>query len=123
MSTILESDRVTDESRSITALAYAVFNGTTSPSLTYAHNISSYTRVAGGAFSLSFSTAMPDANYAIAQFARRNDTGTGNMVHLTGMTSGNGSVKTASTIDLVVHNVDGGGRSDLGLACHFAVYG
>ena len=46
------------------AKAWANFNGTTSPSTRASYNISSFTRSSSGTYTVAFTNALADANYA-----------------------------------------------------------
>jgi len=46
------------------AKAWANFNGTTSPSIRASYNISSFTRTSSGTYTVTFTNALSDANYA-----------------------------------------------------------
>jgi hypothetical protein len=45
--------------------AWVVFNGTNPASIISSFNVSSVTRTSTGAYTINFTTAMPDANYAV----------------------------------------------------------
>ena len=53
------------------ARAWVNFNGVTTASIRASYNVSSVTRNGTGDYTVNFSTAMPDANYAIAISAHR----------------------------------------------------
>jgi hypothetical protein len=54
--------------------AWVNFNGNGTSAIRASGNVSSVTRNGTGSYSVNFSTAMPDANYAVGGMARRVDT-------------------------------------------------
>ena len=57
--------------------AWVNFNGTSTVAIRASYNVSSITDNGTGDYTVNFTTAMPDANYAVSGFATSNDTGTG----------------------------------------------
>ena len=55
-----------------TAKAWVYFNGTGTVAIRDSGNVSSITDVANGTYTISFTTAMPDINFAVAAFSGRN---------------------------------------------------
>ncbi len=60
--------------------AWVNFNGTGTPAIRASGNVSSITDNGTGDYSVNFTTAMPDANYAVAGFAGTSGAGTGILV-------------------------------------------
>lgn len=60
-----------------TAKAWVNFNGTGTVAIRAAFNVSSITDNNVGDYTVNFSTAMPDANYAVAALGRNNTDNTG----------------------------------------------
>lgn len=59
------------------ALAWVNFNGTGTVAIRSSYNVSSITDNGAGDYTINFTTAMTDANYAICGFASSMDTNTG----------------------------------------------
>ena len=71
--TVQQTNAVTNtggDPRYYAARAWVVFNGsTTPPAIIAAANVASVTRRATGLFTVTFTSAMPDANYSVAGMA------------------------------------------------------
>jgi len=88
--------------------AWINFNGTGTPSISASSNFSSITDEGTGKYRLNFTTAMPDANYAISGAAQKNDANDDGNTHV-GL--GNGTaVQNASYCYIRTNN--GGGLVD-----------
>ena len=59
------------------AKAWVAFNGVTSPSIRSSFNVSSVTRYSTGQYLVTFTTAMPDANYCFQCNAQDQNNGMG----------------------------------------------
>lgn len=59
--------------------AWVNFNGVTTPSIRASFNVSSITRTAAGTYTITYTTAMTDANYSIAGTAQPNGDGRGGL--------------------------------------------
>jgi hypothetical protein len=71
----------TGSAPSYTCRAWVNFNGTGTVAIRASGNVSSITDYSTGRYGINFSTSLPDANYAIAGFARdTNTTGNGFLV-------------------------------------------
>ena len=62
------------------AKAWGNFNGSNSPGTRQTYNMSSFTRVSQGQYSVAFTNAMPDTNYAVAGITTKNDDNAGYMI-------------------------------------------
>jgi len=89
--------------------AWVSFNGTNA-SITGQGNVSGVTRNSTGLYTITFTTAMPDAAYAFVATARRdNDTSTSSTV----VTANNSSAKTTSSFQIKTIFHDSGGGAGL----------
>jgi len=64
----------TGSAPSYTCRAWVNFNGTGTVAIRASGNVSSITDNGTGNYTVNFTTAMPDTNYAVVGFARRDDT-------------------------------------------------
>lgn len=84
--------------------AWVNFNGTTSPgTIRASFNVGSVTKNGTGDYTINFTTAMPDANYAAASYAHNNSDGSAWIRFVSG--PANSVPKTASAFRITVVNV------------------
>jgi hypothetical protein len=81
------------------ARAWVVFNGSGTPAVIAAYNVSSIVDITTAEFGINFTTAMPDANYAVSGSAR-GSTGGNNGVAVTPM-----DTPTASRVDVGIRQI------------------
>jgi hypothetical protein len=94
------------------ARAWVNFNGTGTVAIRAAVNVSSITDNGQGNYTINFTTAMPDANYATVCTAERGDGGTTNgVLHI--LSSGTYST---SAVELL-NQVSNGDNSDTDIGC------
>ncbi|MFG1388796.1 hypothetical protein [Xanthobacter versatilis] len=84
--------------------AWVVFNGTGTVSILASANVSSITDNGTGNYTVNFTTAFPDANYAVLGSVRFN---TGNS-YLSSVGINNGTTPTTSAVNIAVVTVAGG---------------
>ena len=85
------------------AKAWVNFNGTGTVAIRASYNVSSITDNGTGQYTVNFTTAMPDANYAVAISGRKfNDTDDGNFVATTGTNTTRVPSTTSCPITTVV---------------------
>jgi len=96
--------------------AWCVFNGTTAGTNapTAGGNIASIQRLSTGDYAVTFTTAMPSANYCVTIGASSNGTSSGWIAfpHIFTVTSGGNSAPTASSFRFVVTNYNTTGYQD-----------
>ena len=93
------------------AKAYANYKQTSgSESVVGSFNVASFTDVSGGKFTVNFTSAMSNTNYAIATYARR-DNDTDSSAHA--ITSNSTDTKTASACKFKTMYQDNGGNMGL----------
>ncbi|MGI9142223.1 MAG: hypothetical protein ACR2IJ_03430 [Fluviibacter sp.] len=90
------------------ALAWANWNGYTAVTVGATYNVSSITRVSGGIYTIAFTNAMANTNYAMA--GSSNNTTNMYGVFVNGPFSGSPTLKT--TTQLQVTTVSNGGTAD-----------
>ena len=74
------------------AKAWVNFNGTGTVAIRASYNVSSITDIATGIFKVNFTSALADANYAVALFAYGDSGGDRNIICTSTNTSDNASV-------------------------------
>ena len=84
--------------------AWVNFDGTGTVAIRDGYNVSSITDNAIGDYTVNFTTAMPDANYATVVSSGRNGTGTGGYLTL----PSDASAQTASSVQIYTIMVSGG---------------
>jgi hypothetical protein len=89
--------------------AWVHFDGTGTPAIRASGNVSSITDNGTGDYTVNFTTAMPDANYAVAGAARFAGSSDPSAVRYLGISSGAAlaSVMTTSSVRVVVAYVNG----------------
>ena len=87
------------------AKAWVNFNGTGTVAIRASYNVSSITDNGAGDYTINFTNAMPDANYANV-FGSNTDNANGNFVSNMGVVSSSGTVvtKTASALRVLAKN-------------------
>ena len=91
-----------------TAKAWVNFNGTGTVAIRRAFNVSSITDNGTGAYTVNFTTAMPDTNYAITCYNRSDGTAT-NYSYV--LTSNSTDTKTTSALGVSTRYTSSGGGS------------
>ena len=76
------SYRVTGGLQRFDCLAWVNFNGTGTVAIRASGNVSSITDNGTGDYTVNFTTAMPDANYAVSGFANSSSDSTGDQMGL-----------------------------------------
>ena len=106
VSTINDSSGVLATQNGMTGIAKAWvnFNGTGTPAINGSFNVSSITRTATGRYTVSFTTAMTNANYVPAGSCQNNLGGCSNVIF--GSNSG-ASVLTTSGFEVANYNTGG----------------
>lgn len=79
------------------AKAWVNFNGTSSPVIRTSFNVSSVTKLAAGYFQVTYTTAMPNANYAVAATAGCQSPYSNDGSALACVSSGGGTPTTLTT--------------------------
>jgi hypothetical protein len=94
--------------------AWVNFNGTGTVAIRASGNVTSITDNGTGDYTVNFTTAMPDANYAISgmTISEANSNTSGNMVSLASDGSGNALLKSASQVRIVVGSTDSNSKAD-----------
>lgn len=91
--------------------AWVNFNGTTSPAtIRGSFNVSSVTKTGGGSFTINFSVAMPNINYAIVANAQSPGSSAGNVTL-------NGIPSSTSSFNIVCYNSNFSATQDSTVAC------
>jgi len=87
------------------AKAWVSYNGSTQTILG-SFNVSSVTRSSAGIYTINFTTAMPNANYAITSFIRRDNDGSSSAAYIVANQT---QTKTTSALGIRAGYIDNGG--------------
>jgi hypothetical protein len=114
MSTIkVDTIKNTSNVEVFTAKAWVNFNGTGTPAIRASGNVTSITDEATGVYTVNFTNAMPDTDYAVS-FGARESSGGGNSFGRLSSIINTTSVRTVF--------VDEGGTATDALTCNVAVF-